>query len=178
MMTKLKTILGATVAALSIGALAAPANSATVILPVAGGPFSGLNSYGGFPVIRLLKANTYDFTFDLVAPVVGDTDTQLEAQAHNAKQLIQYDLYSGTPTGANTNLTTSPLSDSSELVEALAPGDYFVQVKPGYIAVSGEVSSGSLITASVPEPASWALMILGVTAIGGALRGRKRLAAA
>lgn len=179
-MTKLNTILGAAVAALSIGALAAPANSATVIMPIAGGPFSGTNPIGAFPVIALSKANTYDFTFDLVPPIVGPTDTQLQAQAQktNSAQLIQFDLYSGTPTGAHTYIATSPLTFSSVLSEMLSPGDYYVQVKPSYIALSGEVSSGSLITATVPEPASWALMILGVTAVGGALRGRKRLASA
>jgi hypothetical protein len=175
-MTKLKMILGIT-AALSVGALAAPADSAPpVIEAISGGPFSGTNPIGAFPVIALFQANTYDFTFELVPPLGGATSTQLQAQADNSAQLIQFDLFSGTPTGPHTPIATSPLATSSLLSEVLGPGDYFVQVTN--IAVNGEVESGSLITASVPEPATWALMILGAGAIGGALRGRRRLAAA
>lgn len=181
-MTKLKMILGVT-AALSVGALAAPANSATVIEAISGGPFSGTNPLGAFPVLALNQSDTYDFTFTLVPPIVGDTQTQLQAQSRphvgpGAPQDIKFDLYSGTPTGSNSFIATSTLSTSAFLAEDLAPGAYFVQVKPAYIAVNGEVESGTLLTEAVPEPASWALMILGASAVGGALRGRRRLAAA
>jgi hypothetical protein len=43
----------------------------------------------------------------------------------------------------------------------------------------GQVTlSGGALTAGVPEPASWALMILGFGAAGGALRSRRRVVAA
>lgn len=179
-MTNLKTILGVT-AALSLGALAAPADSATIA--ITGGPFSGTNPIGAFPVIALNSSDTYDFTFSLVPPLGGDTQEQIEAQSRptvgpGSPEPIQFDLYSGTPTGSNSRIATSTRSTSAFLAEDLAPGNYFVQVTPGDIAVNNEVLSGSLVTASVPEPASWALMILGVGAIGATLRGRRRLAAA
>ncbi|HEY2051000.1 MAG TPA: PEPxxWA-CTERM sorting domain-containing protein [Caulobacteraceae bacterium] len=60
---------------------------------------------------------------------------------------------------------------SSFLALDLAPGNYFIQIKPSYITANNEVDSGTVITA-VPEPAGWALMIVGVAAIGGALRAR------
>ena len=42
----------------------------------------------------------------------------------------------------------------------------------------GSLAYSATFDAGVPEPASWALMLVGVGAIGGAMRSRKRLAAA
>ena len=42
--------------------------------------------------------------------------------------------------------------------------------------VQGEVTVGAPITAAVPEPASWALMLAGFGAIGGAMRHRRKAA--
>ena len=178
-MTKLKMILGVA-AALSVGALAAPADSATVIKAISGGPFSAANPIGAFPVIALNSADTYDFTFTLVPPIKGDTQEQLQAQSKvtGTTEVIQFGLFSGTPTGSNAFIASSTASTSAFLSEDLTPGQYFVQLTPTDIAVNGEVISGSLLTTSVPEPASWALMILGAGAIGVSLRGRRRLAAA
>jgi hypothetical protein len=180
MMSKLRAILGAAAAAMAVGALAASAHSATIITAISGGPFSAANPIGAFPVMALLKADTYDFTFTLVAPIVGDTATQVQAQAQttHTAELIQFDLYSGTPTGPNSYIATSPLMNSSILATMLGAGHYFVQIKPAYIAVNKEVDSGSLTTAGVPEPAGWALMIVGIGAVGGAMRRRTNAALA
>ncbi|HEY2049976.1 MAG TPA: PEPxxWA-CTERM sorting domain-containing protein [Caulobacteraceae bacterium] len=181
-MTKLKTILCAA-AALSAGALALPANSATITEAISGGPFSGTNTMGGFPLISLNKSNTYDFTFSLVPPLGGDTQEQIQAQSRpttvaGSPQVIAFDLYSGAP-GFGTRIASSTWSTSTTsafLAWDLSPGAYYVQITD--IAKNNEVLSGSLVTVAVPEPASWALMILGIGAIGAALRGRKRLATA
>ena len=168
----------AAAAALSMVLAAGSTHAVTVITKaVPGGPFSADNSFGGLPVLALNKADLYNFTFTLVPPIDGDTQTQVQAQIETklggSPEPIQFDLYSGTPSGSHTFLQTSPVSTSSFLALDLTPGNYFIQIKPSYIAKNGEVDSGSVITA-VPEPAAWSLMILGVTAIGGALRSRRR----
>ena len=165
-------------AALSLALVASSAQAATVItMAIPGGPFSANNSFGGLPVLQLKKADTYNFTFTLVPPIDGNTDTQVEAQvetkAGGSPEPIRFDLYSGTPSGSHSLKGTSPLEVSSFLALDLAPGNYFIQIKPSYITANNEVDSGTVITA-VPEPAGWALMIVGVAAIGGALRARPR----
>jgi PEP-CTERM motif len=154
-------------------AAATCASGATITQGLAGDPFSGLSSIGGFPVMALSKTNTYDFTFAMGSPLVGDTQTQFQAQIIGGKaELISFDLYSGTPTGSHAFIAASPVAYSSVLSEDLKAGDYYVQITPTQIAANDEVVSGSLIVATVPEPASWALMILGIGAAGGALRRR------
>lgn len=171
-MHKLVSTFAMTAAAVGLVAIGTAAQSATVIKTIDGGPFSGANPIGGFPVIELLTADTYDFTFTIDTPVAGVTQLQLQAQTEltHAAEPISFDLYSGTPTGTHSLIAASPVSTSSVLSELLTPGAYFVQVTPSQIAVNKEVDSGSLIAASVPEPASWALMLIGVGAIGAALR--------
>ncbi|HEV2362613.1 MAG TPA: PEPxxWA-CTERM sorting domain-containing protein [Caulobacteraceae bacterium] len=46
--------------------------------------------------------------------------------------------------------------------------------EPGFVAGAGGPVTYVLISDSVPEPASWALMMLGVAAAGGALRLRRK----
>jgi hypothetical protein len=135
---------------------------------------------------------TYDFIFHLSGLGSGDTTTlQLAAQAqmgnpgHAVAENISFDVFSGAP-GASASLpsdgnflgfsdNTSPTAPVITL--SLGNGDYFLQISASQVAVSGEASSGSLTeTATVPEPASWSLMLLGVSALGATLR-RKRLAA-
>ena len=137
---------------------------------------------------------TYDFVFHLAGLGAGDTTTlQLAAQAqmgnpaHAVAEDISFNVFSGAP-GANASLPTDGnFLGASDNTAPTAPvitlnlgnGDYFLQIAASQVAVSGEASSGSLTETapSVPEPASWALMLLGVTALGANLR-RKRLAAA
>jgi hypothetical protein len=170
--------LAAAAAALSVVLAAGSTEAVTVITKaIPGGPFSADNWFGGLPVLALDKADIYNFTFTLVPPIDGDTQTQVQAQIETklggSPEPIQFDLYSGTPSGSYTFLQTSPVSTSSFLALDLTPGNYFIQITPAYIAVNGEVDSGSVVTA-VPEPAAWALMIVGLGAIGGALRARPR----
>src|SRR5271156_377023 len=129
-MTKLSTFGAAAAGVIALGGLATSVQAATIIKPIAGGPFSALNPIGAFPVIALLKADTYDFTFTMEAPLDGATQTQLEAQVDTVPsgEMISYELFSGTPTGAHTYIATSPIATSSVLNEVLEPGSYFVQI--------------------------------------------------
>ena len=90
-----------------------------------------------------------------------------------------------------TNLAGLPLANESF---AMAPNTvYHVEMKAtvsGYAATSAEIdptfsapagAPGRFIfspdVSAVPEPATWAFMLAGFGAIGGALRGRRRVAA-
>jgi hypothetical protein len=136
---------------------------------------------------------TYDFIFHLAGLAAGDVTTlQLAAQAqigspvHAVAEDISFNVFSGAP-GATASLPSDAnflgFSDNTAptapvITLSLGNGDYFLQIAASQVAVSGEASSGSLTeTATVPEPASWSLMLLGVSALGVTLR-RKRLAAA
>ena len=66
-------------------------------------------------------------------------------------------------------LTTGP-----ELTDIVGAGDYFLKLD--VISQTGELVSGSLDLSGVPEPATWAMMLFGVTGLGAVLR-RKRMVA-
>ncbi len=159
-------------ALISALALSTAASAVTVITPFMGGPFSLANPLGTLPATKMKTGNTYDYTFTLVDPLGTSASTQVSAQllAHSAStpELIQYSLYSGTP-GSGTFLSQSSLDFSPTISFTPAAGDYYVEVN--FIAASGEVAGGTL-TAAVPEPASWAMMLVGFGALGVALRRR------
>jgi hypothetical protein len=154
---------------------AAPVSAATIIVAFTGGPFSLTNPIGTLPATKLVKGNTYDFTFTMVPPLSGNTtSTQAQAQARvgtgNVPELIQYQLYEGTP-GSGTLLATSALDYSPVVAFNAVPDNYYMEVTSAEIAKNNEVASGS-IAAAVPEPAGWAMMLVGFGALGLALRRR------
>lgn len=162
-------------------ALASPSMAVTVIKPIAGGPFSADNPIGTVLATRLLKSNTYDFTFSIVPPLGNSVLTTLSAAAaDNANQglPIQFSLFSGTPTGGHTLLDTSLYIINPTLVDTLGVGDYFLQVLPSGITRNGETGSGSLTVAVVPEPAAWGLFVVGFGMVGAATRRRRPTVAA
>jgi hypothetical protein len=79
--------------------------------------------------------------------------------------------------GANFSLSV-PLSRLPATVVGFAPEDYGFNLWPrnglaGNTAISDFAPDNAMLRADVPEPASWALMILGFGAAGGALRRRR-----
>src|SRR5438477_150162 len=93
---------------------AGAASAATVIVSSIGSPFSLANPIGTLPATKLDQSNTYDFTFSITQPIIGSTvSTQLQAQTNRPvqAQLIQYQLYSGTP-GSGTFIAQSSLDFS------------------------------------------------------------------
>lgn len=166
-------------------ALASPAGAAVFITSFLGGPFSNANPVGTLPATFVTAGNTYDWTFDLVAPITGISATQVAAVTNGtvrSAELIQYQLYEGVPTTGDpengTLIATSLLAFSPTLFETLGPGSYYVNVLPTQIRTSPEVVSGSFVTApaNIPEPASWSLMIVGAGLIGATSRLRRRIA--
>ena len=154
------------------------ASAAVIIKPFLTGPFSLNNPLGTIAAIKVLKANTYDFTFTLEAPLGNTNSTQLSAQllaqASSIPKLIQYSLYEGTP-GSGTFISQSTLDFSPTIAFTPVADDFYVELD--YIAVNNEVVGGTL-TSDVPEPASGAMMLVGFGALGVALRRRSAKVAA
>src|SRR2546425_490233 len=125
----MKTLLGGAAMASALIA-GASASAATVIVPFDGSPFSLANPIGTLPATKMLTGNTYDYTFSITNPVGGATfSTQLQAQSQNPAQpqLIQYQLYSGTP-GSGTFIAQSSLDFSPVVAFNPSVGDYYVEV--------------------------------------------------
>jgi hypothetical protein len=158
---------------------ATAASAATIIVPIAGGPFNEINSLATLPGTILNKANTYDFTFSMDEPLKGSVSTvQIEAQAQRTgfNETITFDLFSGDPNSSHSYLATSSTGTNANLMYNASPGDYYLQVTPTYIkqGVNKEALSGTILTGSVPEPATWGLMLLGFGVVGGSLRLARR----
>jgi len=58
----------------------------------------------------------------------------------------------------------------------LDPFDNFYDFTQGLDGGLIDVGTGPIVTPDVPEPASWAMMLVGFGAIGGALRARRKVA--
>lgn len=162
-------------AALALAAVAPAASAMTVIKAFTGGPFSLLNPLGTLPATKLLKGNTYDFTFSMVQPLKGAaSSTQVSAQllAHGTStpELIQYSLFSGAP-GSGSFISQSALDYSPTITFRPEVGAYYLKVD--VVSRFGETVGGTLTTAPVPEPGAWAMMLLGFGSLGGVLRRRR-----
>jgi hypothetical protein len=165
-------LLFAGAAVISALAITSSASAVTVVTPFSSGPFSLNNPLGTLPATKMKVGNIYDYTFTLVDPVGSISSTQVQAQllAHGGStpELIQYSLYSGAP-GSGTFQSQSSLDFSPTIAFSPTAGDYYLEVN--VISANNEVAGGTL-TAAVPEPASWAMMLVGFGVLGGALRRR------
>lgn len=166
-------LAGASVAAMTL----AGAASASTVVVATGADISGTNPVGTLPATVLHTGNSYDFTFELSPPIVGDSATQVEAQIFvglaSDPELIQYQVYSGAP-GSGTLVGTSALAYSPTVSGDWAPGDYYINITSSEIAKNGETVSGSFITTAVPEPASWGMLLFGVGLVGSGMRIARR----
>jgi hypothetical protein len=153
-------------------ALAGAAHAALVVAPISGGPFSPANPLGTITSVDLNAANTYDFTFVLSG--AGSVLTQMQASiAGPVSELIDFSLFSGAP-GSGTLIDTSALMDGPSLTDKLGVGSYYLQVDK--IAASGELLDGGLQVSSVPEAATWGLMLLGLAGVGMSMRAKAQFA--
>jgi hypothetical protein len=87
-------------------------------------------------------------------------------------------LYDSTNAVLDTvDISTAPDAGSTTLTDTinLGVGSYHFVVKGDMAAPSGNYTFG-IFGAAVPEPASWAMMILGVGLIGASLRRRQSVA--
>ena len=175
-----KTILAALAAtALTAAAGAASAGTFAVTLtgPASDGSFSGAFSDSGLPQ----GGFTDTFTFTVPAGVNGATITTTATSPTN-----NVDFSSVTLDGAPFTVGVSGVTEFQFFMPTFLPaGTHSIVVTgsveappPGGDGVSVGAYSGTVaFTPGVPEPASWALMILGVGAVGASLRQRRRAVA-
>ncbi len=172
-----KMLVAGVAAATSLAAVS-PASAALIINSITGGTGPGgafqAGDNGTIDAIRLLKINTYDFTFS-VAPDAVVVLTQIQASL-GGPQDIGFTIFSGTPALPTGTVDTSPVEDGPALTDTLGVGSYFIQVDS--IAKNGELLTGGLDVSAVPEPMAWALMLVGFGGVGAALRRRVAKSAA
>lgn len=170
-MRVLQTIL----AAVAAGAVLGPAAQAAVIVPLSIGPFSmPVDPAGVIPAGTFLQGtNTYDFTFTTTSAIY-DTLMQMQATTVSSghAHTIAFTLFKGAP-GVGTFVANSGGTSVAPTLLTLENGTYYMQVTT--LNVPRElVTGGVTLLSAIPEPAGWALMLLGVGALGVAARGRRR----
>jgi hypothetical protein len=142
---------------------------------------SGDITSGSFGNSHIAEGDFTDtLTFDITS--VGKLGASLTSAASELKAPGDIDFTSVTldgPSGSfdftiRNNDNADGLTDSAVLTQLLDPGSYtFTIVGHSY----GDAQYGGNTTiqaAAVPEPASWAMMIVGFGAVGGAMRRRNR----
>lgn len=161
---------------------ATPASAAVVINPILGGTYTAgafqADDIGTIKAIRLATGNEYDFTFT-VAPDAVVVLSQVQASSIGfGKQLINFSIFSGSPLGVNSFVASSGLPQTGpSITNMLGMGNYFIKVTN--IALNNELLTGGIdVAAEVPEPASWAMMVVGFGLVGFAARRRSGAVAA
>ncbi|RVU04323.1 PEP-CTERM sorting domain-containing protein [Novosphingobium umbonatum] len=157
-----KALLGA-LAAATVAAAPSAANAASIV-----------QTGSTYTVSGTAVSETPTFTY--VAPYAGTLTIKLFSSITGADTNVNFAtngvrLYNGaTATGAYTylNVLSSGATELQSLVLAVAAGDTFT--------LATKYSSASLgsftLSFAVPEPATWALMILGFGAVAYAMRRR------
>ena len=171
-----KFLATAASAAISLTLASAPAHAVTIESIVPPGPFSTPGDVGTINANLAGPSDTYIWEFSTLANL--DAVLQLQgASTGGTHQNIQFSLYSGSYSGVHSLLKTSLNTTGPSFSKVLAAGDYYVELDPANIHVSPELISGSVafFSAGVPEPATWATMILGFGLLGLASRRRRAM---
>ncbi len=161
-----KTVLGGAAAAVALMAVA-PASAATVVLTP--GPNGTLS--GGFEATGLgLGSFSETFTFNL--PTAGTTGVSLISIAVDAATNVNFS--SATLNGIALALSPNGMIETGGLSLATTAGLQTLIVNGtsgGNGSFGGNVSFAPA-GGAIPEPATWALMILGFGLVGGMMRRR------
>jgi opacity protein-like surface antigen len=172
----MRKLLLAAAAAMTLIA-AAPAANATVI-PITfafAGDGSGTADFGDKGILTSTFSDT--FTFTLPTGFASGSVTTVLAGASTDVSFTSVTL-NGTPFG----VTASGAVDTRSLVglpvtsgpQTLLVSGTVNPLNPGGPFNGGFGGSLSFVPGGVPEPASWALMMLGFGGLGGVLRTRRR----
>lgn len=123
----------------------------------------------GLPGLRI---DAYALTVDVANALTDAFSTTSQASYNNDVNTVATYLLSapsvytqlGVPSGLDRQLTTVPLN----------PANFYVISIDGTSASSQAVYSGNLTATSVPEPATWALMLAGFGLVGFAMRRQRQ----
>jgi hypothetical protein len=175
--------IGFAVAAATLALTAAPAHAVTVIDgPEAGNPSCATASFsvsmlecaGGYDknqVKSSLQDQTLTGAMLLGAPSSGAFVVKLESISGNTIDFGQ--IMTGMTIFAIHTGNGSNLGNSTNIFKFDAgAGISSIAFNDKGLSNAALLSTGGSVTPSVPEPATWALMLLGFGAIGGAMRAR------
>jgi hypothetical protein len=152
---------------------ASSASASTIVEALGTGSFSADNAISSIPSTDLDSSNTYDFTFSWTG---AEGAAMLQSDTKGATPVLQYDLYSGVP-GSGAFQAESVAAPGASISFNAQPGAYYVQVSPSQIG-AGQMGGARGLGAAVPEPTTWALMLIGVGGLGATLRSRRAAAPA
>lgn len=186
-MKKLKSILAATAAA-ALAACAAQAASATTYIESLGlltTPNLTL-PFAGNPAPTGGDGNAYQFDFSTSSAWYAIFQMQVSEfftqQTNNDPEPIQFELDQLTTHGTYVPIDISEYTTGSDVARSgkvlLEPGTYrLLTDQIGLPKGDPGILSGAIELAAVPEPATWAMLLLGSGLIGLAARRRRNGAA-
>lgn len=169
-----KLVLGLVgAAALTFGAGAA--NATTVFDPINQTLLDAANTdFFGATVIDEPGNFSHQFTFNLTADMAADSAVITQIFGNNDIDFtsILLDTFAFVQTVTDANGDETWALDPSVVLTA---GMHTIYVNGSVVGSSGDGSySGVINLAAVPEPATWAMMLLGFGAVGFAMRRRRR----
>jgi hypothetical protein len=167
-------------------ALAAPAGATITVLPtLTFEPGAGNTDQYGYYVENGVTVLSSDFIQPSTAPnIVNGMIVQPSGRSLGFVKLdtpkfflLSFDVYTTVDLqfiNGNNEITVKGNDGSAQRIKLTYPSGYSAAAV--FREASGSYSIDNVIgaTGTVPEPASWALFILGFGAIGGAMRVRKR----
>jgi hypothetical protein len=169
--------------AMSAGVMLAASPSQAVNIALATGPFSvPANPSGVIPAGTFASGtNTYDFTFTILGGPFEDLlQLQASAIANGVPQPVAFKLYDGDPGSGVFVANSGGTSTAASLSHPIGPGDHFFEMltvgAPLELVTGGMTLTQLTRTGGVPEPATWALSLLGIGALGATLRRRRAAA--
>lgn len=148
---------------------AVPASAVTTIL-------GSVNPNGSTPYARtgITPTPNFDDSFIFSVPYARKVTVTVFSQLLNPfKDNINFITPQGAQlNGNNFNILSSGVIESRTITMVIGAGDHTIRLRG---SAGNELSeySGLITLGGVPEPTSWALMILGFGVIGGAMRRRR-----
>jgi hypothetical protein len=145
-----------------------------------GGNFVAMDGdYGTGPIRQTITGLTvggtytlsFDYAFAQQKGYTGNTIQSLSADfgGNSVFQSADYALPSQGFSGWQTETVTLTATSTSEVLSFLAQGN--LPVPPFALLTDVSLTGG----AAVPEPASWAMMLVGLGAVGAAIRRRRQI---
>lgn len=180
---RIKPLIAAAVATTALMAGIAPANAVTVFplsLTCAGGSCSG----GFFRTVTAAGdfTDVYNFTLPVTGAASSSVTTTFTIGKKTGNNLATDIDFSSIVIDGVHALTQTGFDPAAEHWEYIAPNliDHFITLGAGphTLTLNGKLWGGVStyagdVTVAVPEPATWALMMLGIGAVGYAMRRRQ-----